>query len=75
MNSVTITVRIPKELKEELSRYGIKVSSVVRKALEEEVRRRKLIELRRAAGELGELFSKIPEREIVRSIREMRELK
>jgi len=34
MNSVTITVRIPKELKEELSRYGIKVSSVVRKALE-----------------------------------------
>ncbi len=75
MNSVTITVRIPRKLKQELSKYGIKVSSVVRRALEEEVRRRKIIELRRAARELGELFSKIPEEEIVRSIRKMRELR
>ena len=72
MNSVTVTVRVPRRLKEELSRYGVKVSKVVRGALEEEVRRRRLEEFERIAGELGELFAKVPEEEIVKSITEMR---
>jgi antitoxin CcdA len=47
MMSVTVTVRIPKELKEEAERHGINISHVLRRALEEELRRRKLKKLRR----------------------------
>lgn len=72
MKSVTITVRVPRRLKEELSTYGIEVSKVVRHALEEEIRRRRLKELERIAGELGELFAKVPEEEIIKGIRETR---
>ena len=72
MGSVTISVRIPKELKEKIDRYGVRVSEVVRKALEEEVRRRELEESAEAAEELGKFFSRIPDDEIVRSIREFR---
>jgi len=72
MNSVTITVRLPKELKDKLSRYEVEVSKVVRKALEEEIKRRKLESLKKAAGELGRFFAEISDEEIVESVREMR---
>jgi len=67
--SVTITVRIPKKLKEEAKKYGINISQIVRKALEEELRKRKLEEAREAAKRIGEFFSKIPEEEIVEWIK------
>jgi len=73
MKDATITVRVPRRLKEELARYGVNVSEVVRKSLEEEVRRRKREELRAVAMELGKFFSKISDEEIVRSIRETRD--
>jgi len=72
VNSVTISVRIPRELKEKIDRYGVRVSEVVRRALEEEVKRKEFEEAVRAAEELGELFSRIPDEEIVRIIREGR---
>lgn len=72
MEKVTISVRIPKEVKEELSRYKIEISRIVRKALEEEVRRKKLEELKKAARKLGDLFAKIPNEEIVKNIKEKR---
>jgi len=75
MTSVTITVRVPKELKEDIGRYGVEVSKVVREALEEEIRRRKLEDLRKTAGELGEFFAKISDEQIVQSIRETRRLR
>lgn len=67
-----MSVRVPRRLKEELGRYGVEVSEVVRGALEEEVRRRRLEELGKIAGELGELFAKVPEEDIVKGIRETR---
>ena len=70
--SSTITVRVPKELKEDLNRYGIEVSKVARKALEDEVDRRRKEELRDMAKELGEFFERIPRERIVESIREDR---
>jgi len=70
--SVNITVRIPRKLKEELRKYGIKISEVVRRALEKEVERRKMEELRRIAGELGDFLSRMSEEEIVKSIKEFR---
>ena len=70
--SATISVRVPKKLKEEIERYKIKVSELVRKFLEEEVRKRKRRELENNAEELGEFFSKLSREEVVRRIREMR---
>ena len=71
MSSV-ITVRVPRELKEELRRYGVEVSEVTRRALEGEVRERRRMELEEAARSLGESLGRIPEGRIVRSIREDR---
>jgi antitoxin CcdA len=72
MMSVTVTVRIPKELKEEAKRHGINISYVLRRALEEELRRRKMEEVEEAARRVGELFSRIPEEEIVNWIKKAR---
>lgn len=73
--NITITVRIPKEVKNDIQRYKIKISKVVRKALEEEIKRRKLEELKEAADRLGELLAQIPDEEIVKTIKETRKLR
>jgi post-segregation antitoxin (ccd killing protein) len=73
VKNVTISVRIPKEVKEELVKYKVEISKIVRKAIKEELKRRKLIELREVANELGEFFSKLSDEEIVKSVRESRE--
>ena len=73
MKDVTVTVRVSRKLKGELAKYGVNVSEVLRRALEEEVKKRKREELKAIASDLGEFFSKISDEEIVKSIREMRE--
>jgi Arc/MetJ-type ribon-helix-helix transcriptional regulator len=70
--SVTVSVRIPKKLRDEAKRYGINISEVARRALEEEVKKRQLEEATMAARRLGEIFSKIPQGEIVEWLREAR---
>jgi post-segregation antitoxin (ccd killing protein) len=70
--STTITVRIPKELKEEIKKYHVNINDVVRRALEEEVRKKKLENAREAAKRVGELFSKLPEEEFVEWIKMVR---
>jgi len=70
--SATITVRVPRELKEAIKKYRIRVSDVVRRALEEEVRRRREQEVEEALDRLGEALSKVPPEEIVRAVREDR---
>jgi hypothetical protein len=67
--SVTVSVRIPRRLRDEAKRYGISISEVARRALEEEVRRRKLEEAAAAARRLGELLSRIPAEEMVEWLR------
>jgi len=64
MKDATITVRVLRKLKEELAKYGVKVSEVLRRALEVEVRKEKREEFRAATAELGELFSRVPDDEI-----------
>ena len=70
---VTISTKVRRELKEEAERLGIKVSEVLRRALEEEVRRRKLEELRKKLDELDDVLEKIDINRIVEAIREDRE--
>jgi len=73
MSNVIVSVRVPKELREELKKYGVNVSQIVRKALEEEVKCRRIEELKEAAGRLGELFANKQDEAIDEDIRRMRD--
>ncbi|MBO3768836.1 MAG: type II toxin-antitoxin system CcdA family antitoxin [Thermoproteota archaeon] len=73
MEYVTISAKIEKELREKLRKYNIPISKVVRKALEEEVKRAEEEEVRKALEKIGRILEKIPDEEIVRLIREDRE--
>lgn len=70
--STVISIRVPDETKRDIDRYGIEVSAVARKAIEEEIRRRKLEEAVEAAEELGDYLSRVPEHQILDWIREDR---
>jgi len=72
---VTVSTKVRKELLEKAKEYGINISEVLRKALEEEVRKREEDEARKAAKELAEALraSNITIEEVVKSIREDRD--
>lgn len=69
----TVSARIPPELKEKINKYNVKTSEVIRLALEEEVRRRELEELKQQVKELEPLLKKFTTEEVVRMIREDRD--
>ena len=69
---VTISTKVQKKLKEEAERLGVKVSEVLRHALEEEVRRRKLEELEKKLENLGIALDKLDINRITQMIREDR---
>jgi len=69
---VTISTKVRRELKERAERLGIRISEVLRRALEEEVRRRELDELCRRLDEMAKILDKIDIHRIVNSIREDR---
>ncbi len=70
---VTASTKIRKELRDEAEKLGINVSEVLRRALEEEVRRRKLEKLRIRLEKLSDVLDRIDIDRVVRSIREDRE--
>ena len=72
---VTISVKIPIEVKEKLEKYGIKPSELLKRAIYEELRRREAEELEREVSELKDLLNKFSGEFIVRSIREDREFR
>ena len=69
----TVSTKVRKELKEEAEKLGIKISEVLRRALEEEVRKRRLEELEKKLNKLSGALEKIDIDRIVSSIREERE--
>jgi len=73
MSYVTVSAKIPRRLKEMLERYGIKPGPVIRRALEEEVRRRVLGELEEKGKELSVRLGQISDEEVADLIREDRE--
>jgi predicted transcriptional regulator len=70
---VVVATKIPRRLKELADELGIKPSHVMRKALEDEVRRRLLENLEKRAIELKKRLPEIPDEEIAELIREDRE--
>ncbi len=73
MPQVTVSAKIPKELKELMDKYGIRPGPVIRRALEEEVKRKILEEVEKEARELSKSLRQISDEEIAKLIREDRE--
>lgn len=70
---VVVTGKIPRELKEKIKRLGINVNKVIRRALEEEVRRREIELLKKSASEAAKILRKIEMNRVIKSIREDRD--
>ncbi len=70
---VTVSAKVRRELREEAERLGVNISEVIRRALEEEVRRRKIELLRRKLEEVGDVLDEIDVARIVEAVREQRE--
>ena len=71
--SDVITVRVDRETKRKIKKHGINVSQTVRRALQREIAKKEEENLHRALNEAGLILRKIPEKEIVRLIRESRD--
>jgi antitoxin CcdA len=70
---VTVSTKITKQLKEKIEHYKIKPSKVLRKALEEEVKKREVEELKKEIDQLKPVLEKISIDDVVKSIREDRD--
>jgi hypothetical protein len=68
---VTVSAKIPKKLKDDLERQGVKMSDAIRRGLEKELKEAKIRELEYLLKEID--FSKVSEEQIVRDVREARE--
>jgi antitoxin CcdA len=71
--SVTVSTKIPKQLKEKIERFKIKPSKILRKALEDEVKKREIEELKEEINRLKPILEKVSIEDIVKSIREERD--
>ena len=69
----TVSVKIPQDLREKIRELGIKPSKILRKAIEDEVKRREAQRLKQDIEKLKPLLNKVSMEEIVKSIREDRE--
>ncbi len=70
-NQVTVSAKVPKVLKEELERKGVKLSDAIRRGLEKELKELKMAELEALLKRVD--LSGVSEEQIVRDIRETRE--
>ncbi len=72
-NYETVSAKIPTELKEKINKYSIPISETIREALESEVRKKEIEDLKKSVNELQPLLDKFTTEEIVQMIREDRE--
>ncbi len=71
--SVTVSTKIPKQLKEKIQKFKIKPSKILRKALEDEVKKRELEELKVEIDKLKPILDKVSVEDILKSIRDDRD--
>ena len=72
-NQVTVTAKIPAELKKKLSKLGVNVSEFTREALQREVERLERERRKKLGEEASEIIQKIPADELVEAVRAGRE--
>lgn len=70
---VTVSTKISKQLKEKIQRLKIKPSKILRKALEDEVKKREIEELKAEIDRLKPTLEKISVEDVVKNIREDRD--
>jgi len=70
---VTVSTKIPKPLKEKMMKLKIKPSKLLRKAIEDEVKRKEMEELKDQINKLKPILDKVSIEDIVKSIREDRD--
>ena len=68
-----LTIRVKKNLKEKAKKLKINISKTLRSALEEEIKKREEQELSKALMDIKDILQKIPDQEIVKTIRESRD--
>ncbi len=73
MSMVVVSVRIPKELKMKAKNYGIKISEILRRALEEEIRKRELEEIQDLLDKFKKGMENVSKEDIISVIKESRE--
>ena len=71
--NTTISIRVPKPLRIQMRKLGIKPTGMVLRAIEEEVNRRTIMELKKEIEKHKKTLSKIPMEEVVKGIRADRE--
>nr|MDO8098520.1 CopG family transcriptional regulator [Candidatus Njordarchaeota archaeon] len=69
----TVSTKIPAELKAKMEKLKIKPSKVLRKAIEDEVKKREAQNLKQEIDKLKPILSKVSVEEAVKSVREDRE--
>lgn len=70
---VTVSAKIPLELRKKLREFNIKPSPIIRKALEHAVKRAALKRLEKKAAKLSKRLKHISDEEIAQIIREERD--
>jgi len=70
---VTVSAKIPKQLKEKMKQLKIKPSRVVRKAIEDEIKRKEIEAIKEEINRLKPILEKVNMDDVVKSIREDRE--
>jgi len=73
MEYVTVSAKVRREFYNKLKEYKIPISEVIKRALEEEVKRREESEIRDALAKAQVVLRKIPPEEIVSAVRSGRE--
>ena len=73
METVTVSAKVKKDLWIKIKKYNVNISRVIRKALEEEVKKREEEELKKELAKASDILKKIPSERIVKHIREARE--
>ena len=71
--STTVSTKIPKQLKDKMQRLKIKPAKILRQALEDEVKRREIAELKEQIKKIQPALEKISAQNVVKSIREDRD--
>jgi polyhydroxyalkanoate synthesis regulator phasin len=59
VQDVTVSTKIPKQLKEKIQKFKIKPSKILRKALEDEVKKREVQELKEEIERLKPILAKV----------------
>lgn len=70
---VTISAKVEEELKKKLQDHGVSISEVVRKALQDELKRIEEEELKRSLAEASAVLKSVKPERVVEVIRRSRE--